>query len=226
MLCCLVYPKPTLNQCGLATWFTQQSLSPFRLCQESLNLPGSVLHPGVPQRFFVRLPDADWPDGGRCCFQLLPQLNCEPVPVGVFFGVVNSNIITQFESACLESIHCGFLVILCDLLVKGPKINMPLYSYSWRWKSCWLAFPVLNCPGTDTRNITPELYVVVKCVNKKTIPTKNIKVFPILVWERSGCECPVLKAGTFPITVVRKKTRWLAEVTWRDDLFLVKASDW
>lgn len=127
---CLVphgLPKAYTYQCALATWVTQQSLSPFRLCHESFNLPGSVVCPGVPQRSFVRLPDADWPDGGRCCFQLLPQLNCEPVPVRVFFGVVNframhSNIITQFESACLESIHCGFLVILCDWL-KSPKLT-------------------------------------------------------------------------------------------------------
>lgn len=78
------------------------------------------MHPGVPQGSFVRLPDADWPDWASCYFQLLPQLNYEPVPVRVFFGVVNframhSNIITQFKSACLESIHCGFLVIPCDL---------------------------------------------------------------------------------------------------------------
>lgn len=57
---------------------------------------------------------------GQVATSLLPQLNYEPVPVRVFFGVVNframhSNIITQFKSACLESIHCGFLVIPCDL---------------------------------------------------------------------------------------------------------------
>lgn len=221
----MVYPKPTLNQCGLATWVTQQSLSPFRLCHESFNLPGSVVHPGVPRRSFVRLPGADWPDGGRCCFQFLPQLNWEPVPVRVFFGVVNframhSNIITQFESACLESMHCGFLVVLCDLLV--IKINMPLYSYSWRLKSCWLA----DIPCSKlTRDRYQKHYtwcwvtVIVKCIKKKTTPTITIKVFPILFWERSGCECPVLKAGTFPITVVRKKMDDSLKV------FLVKGSD-
>lgn len=123
MLCCMVFSKPTLNQYGLATWATQQNLSPFRLCLQSFNLPGSVVHPGVPQRSFVRLPDADWPDRGRCCFQLLPQLNCEPVPVRVFFGVVNframhSNVITRFESAW---VHCGFLVI--QLLVSKRAQN-------------------------------------------------------------------------------------------------------
>jgi len=42
--------------------------SPFWLYHESFNLLGSVVHPSVPQRSFIRLPDTDWPDGGRCCF--------------------------------------------------------------------------------------------------------------------------------------------------------------
>lgn len=46
--CCMVYPKPTLNHCGLATWVTLQSLSLFRLYRESFNLLRSVAHPGVP----------------------------------------------------------------------------------------------------------------------------------------------------------------------------------
>lgn len=214
-----------------AAWFTQslhltsagwqhESLSKVCLLSGCVMrvLTWSVVHPGVPQRSFVRLLYADWLDGGRCCFQLLPELNCEPVPVRVFFGVVNframhSNIITQLESACLESIHCGFLVILCDLLVKEPKINMPLYSYSWRLKSCWLAdIPSSKLPRDRYQKHYAWCWVVVKCVNKKTIPASTIKVLSILFWKKSGCECPVLKAGTFPITVIRKKpkrmTRW------------------
>lgn len=162
-----------------------------------------MVHPGVPQRSFVRLPDADWPDRGRSCFQLLPQLNCEPVPVRVFFGAVNframhSNVITQFESAWVhplwlssytvwfvskraQNLHGSVQLFLkFKIMLAWRHSKLPRYRYQKHYTWCWVI-----------------VIVIVKCVNKKTIPTNNIKVFPILFWERNGCECPVLKAVTF-----------------------------
>lgn len=130
------------------------------------------------------------------------------------------------RSACLESIHCGSLVILCHLWVKKAKINMPLSSYSRRLKTCWLT--EVHCSKLLSGRYQKQyawcwVTMAVKCLNKNktkqnnhnknnkklTSPTNIKKVFPILFRERHGCEFLRRLLGTeretFLITVVRKK---------------------